>query len=67
MNKEPITLNCFNKLKEELIYLKEKKDQRLFQQSQRQGLMEILKKMLNIMQQKKSSLIMKEELLKLMT
>jgi transcription elongation factor GreA len=25
MNKEPITLNCFNKLKEELIYLKEKK------------------------------------------
>ena len=29
MNKEPITLNGLNKLKEELVFLKEKKDLRL--------------------------------------
>ena len=29
MDKEPITLNGLNKLKEELIYLKEKKDLKL--------------------------------------
>ena len=31
MEKEPITLNGLNKLKEELIFLKEKKDQKLLQ------------------------------------
>ena len=31
MDKEPITLNGLNKLQEELIYLKEKKDQKLLQ------------------------------------
>ena len=30
MDKEPITLNGLNKLKEELIFLKEKKDLKLF-------------------------------------
>ena len=29
MDKEPITLNGLNKLKEELVFLKEKKDQKL--------------------------------------
>ena len=32
MDKEPITLNGLNKLKEELIFLKEKKDQKLLLQ-----------------------------------
>ena len=29
MDKEPITLNGLNRLKEELVFLKEKKDQKL--------------------------------------
>ena len=32
MDKEPITLNGLNKLKEELTFLKEKKDPRLYPQ-----------------------------------
>ena len=59
MDKEPITLNGLNKLKEEIVFLKEKK-------LLKQDLMEILKKMLNTMPQKRSSLLMKVELQKLM-
>ena len=32
MDKEPITLNGINKLKDELVFLKEKKDLKLLQQ-----------------------------------
>ncbi len=62
MDKEPITINCFNKLKEELVFLKEKKDQKLLLQFQKQDLMEILKKMRSIMPLRKNNHIMKEEL-----
>ena len=41
MDKEPITLNGLNKLKEELIFLKEKKDQKLLLLLLKQDLMEI--------------------------
>ena len=41
MDKEPITLNGLNKLKEELIFLKEKKDLKLLLQLLKQDLMEI--------------------------
>ena len=41
MDKEPITLNGLNKLKEELIFLKEKKDLRLYQQLLKLDLMVI--------------------------
>ena len=39
MDKEPITLNGLNKLKEELIFLKEKKDLKLLLRLQKQDLM----------------------------
>ena len=41
MDKEPITLNGLNKLKEELIFLKEKKDQKLLLLLLKQDLMVI--------------------------
>ena len=41
MDKEPITLNGLNKLKEELIFLKEKKDQKLLLLLPKQDRMEI--------------------------
>ena len=39
MDKEPITLNGLNKLKDELVYLKEKKDQKLLRRLLKQDLM----------------------------
>ena len=41
MDKEPITLNGLNKLKEELVFLKEKKDQKLLLLLQKQDHMVI--------------------------
>ena len=64
MEKEPITLNGLNKIKEELIFLKEKKDQKLLQRLQKLDLMVISKKMQNIMLQKRNNLTTKEELMK---
>jgi len=43
MDKEPITLNGLNKLKEELVFLKEKKDQKLWLLLLKQDHMEISK------------------------
>ena len=41
MDKEPITVSGLEKLKEELVFLKEKKDLRLLLQSQKLDLMVI--------------------------
>ena len=56
MEKEPITITGLEKLKNELVFLKEKKDLRMLQQYQKQDLMETLKKMLSIMQLKNNNL-----------
>ena len=57
MDKEPITLNGLNKLKEELVFLKEKKRPEIVAAIAEARSMETLKKMLNIMQLKKNNLI----------
>ena len=41
MEKEPLTIQGLENLKKELIFLKEKKDQKLFQQLLKLDLMEI--------------------------
>ena len=65
MDKEPITLNGLNKLKEELVFLKEKKRPEIVAAIAEARSHGDLKKMLNIMQLKKSNLITREELQKL--
>ena len=64
MEKEPITLNGLNKLKEELVFLKEKKDPKLLRLLLKPDHMVISKKMRSITLRKKSNHTMKEELLK---
>ena len=61
MDKEPITLNGLVKLKEELVYLKEKKRPEIVAAIAEARSHGDLKKMLNIMLQKRSSLTMKGE------
>tara|TARA_B100001013_G_scaffold193615_1_gene117007 strand:- start:56 stop:250 length:195 start_codon:yes stop_codon:yes gene_type:complete len=61
MDKEPITVSGLEKLKEELIFLKEKNALKLLLQLPKLDHMEILKKMQSIMPLKNSNLIMKEE------
>ena len=65
MDKEPITKEGLTKLKNELTYLKEKKDQRLLHQYLKQDRTVTLKRMQNIMQRKNNNHIMKAEFKKL--
>ena len=66
MDKEPITLNGLNKLKDELIFLKEKKRPEIVAAIAEARSHGDLKEMQSTTLQKKSSLIMREGLLKLM-
>ena len=61
MDKEPITLNGLNKLKEELIYLKEKKRPQIVAAIAEARSHGDLKKMLSIMLQKRNNRIVKDE------
>ena len=61
MDKEPITLNGIEKLKEELVFLKEKKRPEIVAAIAEARSHGDLKKMQNIMLLKKNSLLMKEE------
>ena len=67
MEKEPITIQGLEKLKEELIFLKEKKRPEIVSAISEARSHGDLKEMQNIMQPKSSNLTMKEELSKLMT
>ena len=62
MDKEPITLNGLEKLKEELVFLKEKKRPEIVAAiAEARSHMEISKKMQNIMPLKRNNLIAKDE------
>ena len=61
MDKEPITLNGLNKLKEELVFLKEKKRPEIVAAIAEARSHGTLKKMQNTMQLKRNNLIAKVE------